>query len=257
VTASVTLLVLPLVEGREHGWPAWTWCCLLASPVLASAFVRQQLRRRRESPGGRGGRAPLIDLALFRERSFSVGSLTAMAFGLVAPSFFFILALYLQQGRGYSALFSGTVFMAVGTGYFAAMLVATAVAERIGVQVLAVGALLVAAGCVLLAETAHASSSPPLLPGLAVVGFGIGLVLVPLSSTVLAGVDPAQAGAASGALATAQQIGAAIGVAVIGTIFFASGPIVHGFVVCLWLLAGIAGLTLALAQFLGPGESGS
>jgi len=85
-----------------------------------------------------------------------------MTFSLVPPSFFFVLALYLQQGRGYSALFSGVVFVAVGVGYFAALFVATPLVQKLGHQVLALGA-----------------------------------VLVPLSSAVLAGIDPAQAGSAS------------------------------------------------------------
>src|SRR5439155_1370759 len=120
------------------------------------------------------GRAPLVDLTLFRLRTFAVGSLTAMTFSLVPPSLFFVLALYLQQGRGYSALFSGTVFVAVGVGYFAALVVAVPLAARLGHQVLALGALLVAIGCVVLAEAAHAPSAWELTPGLALAGFGIG-----------------------------------------------------------------------------------
>ncbi len=245
-TAAVTALVLPLVEGREHGWPLWTWLNLAAAPVLGAAFVAQQHRR------SRGGRAPLVELALFRGRSFAIGSLTAMTFSLVPPSFFFVLALYLQQGRGYSALFSGVVFVAVGIGYFAALLVATPLAQKLGHQVLALGAVLVAAGAIVLAEAAHAGSAWELAPGLALVGFGIGAVLVPLSAAVLAGVDPAQAGAAAGVLSTAQQVGGALGVAVIGLVFFAGGAPVHAFVVSLWVLAGLTAGTASLAQFLRP-----
>jgi len=146
--AAVTAVVLPLVEGREHGWPLWTWLSFAAAPVLGAGFVAHQRGR------AVAGRAPLVDLTLFRLRTFAVGSLTAMTFSLVPPSLFFVLALYLQQGRGYSALFSGTVFVAVGVGYFAALLVAVPLAARLGHQVLALGALLVAIGCVVLAEAA-------------------------------------------------------------------------------------------------------
>jgi EmrB/QacA subfamily drug resistance transporter len=245
-TLAVAALVLPLVEGREHGWPLWCWLSLAAVPVLGAAFVGRQRRRLA------GGQAPLIEPALFRVRSFAVGSLAAMTFALVPPSFFFVLALYLQQGRGYSALFSGIVFVAVGVGYFAALFAAAPLAARLGHQVLAVGALLVAAGSVLLAEAADAASAWDLAPGLAVVGFGIGAVLVPLSATVLAGVDPRRAGAASGVLATAQQVGGALGVAVVGMVFFAAGPPVHAFVVSLWVLAGLTVGTAGLAQLLRP-----
>jgi EmrB/QacA subfamily drug resistance transporter len=243
-TAAVTALILPLVEGREHGWPVWTWACMAMAPVLGIAFVTHQARR------GAAGRSTLVDLSLFRIRSFSAGSLTAMTFAVVPPSFFFVLALYLQQGRGYSALFSGTVFAAVGAGYFVAMLVAQQLAQRWGHQVLAVGAAVVGAGCLVLAEAAHAGSAWELTPGLALAGFGIGLVLVPVSAMALAGVGPAHAGAASGLLATAQQVGGALGVALIGTVFFGTAQLEHAFVVSLWVLAALTLTTAVLAQLL-------
>ena len=247
-SAAVTAVVLPLVEGREHGWPLWTWLSFAAAPLLGVAFIAHQRRR------SGAGRSPLVDLTLFRLRTFAVGSLTAMTFSLVPPALFFVLALYLQQGRQYSALFSGTVFIAVGVGYFAALLIAVPLAARLGHQVLALGAVLVAAGCVVLAETAHTSSAWELTPGLALAGFGIGAVLVPLASTVLAGVDPQHAGSAAGVLSTAQQVGGALGVAIIGVVFFGSGAVVHAFVVSLWVLAALTVATAVLAQLLRPAQ---
>lgn len=242
-TAAIAALVLPLAEGREHGWPAWTWVSLGAVPLLAAWFVVHLHRRRRL------GRAPLVELGLFRSRSFALGSLAGLTFGIVPAAFFFVLALYLQTGRGYSALFSGEVFGVVGVGYLIAMFTATALHARLGRQVLALGALAVAAGCGLLAMAANAASALELSPGMALVGLGIGLVLVPLSATVLAGVDPAHAGGAAGVLATAQQIGGALGVAVIGTVFFGTpGSVADAFVVSLVVLAGLTILTAALAQ---------
>jgi EmrB/QacA subfamily drug resistance transporter len=243
-TAAITALVLPLVEGREHGWPVWTWLSIAAAPVLGIVFVAHQSAR------AAAGRPALVDLGLFRARSFSVASLTAMTFAVVPPSFFFVLALYLQQGRGYSALFSGAVFVAVGVGYFAAMTVAQPLAQRLGHQVLAAGAVLVGAGCLTLAAAAQGSSSWELTPGLALAGFGIGLVLVPVSAMALAEVRPDHAGAASGILSTAQQVGGALGVAVIGTVFFGPAQIEHGFVVSLWLIAALTVATALLAQLL-------
>ena len=239
-TAVIAALVLPLVEGREHHWPAWTWFSLAAVPLLGTLFLISQRRRH----------SPLMELSLFRIRSFAVGSAAGMTFGLVPPSFFFVLALYLQLGRGYDPLFSGTVFAVVGIGYFAAMFAAEALVRRLGRQVLALGAALVAVGCGALVLTAHASSAWDLAPGLALVGFGIGAVLVPLSSMALAGLDPAHAGSAAGVLATAQQIGAAIGVAVVGTVFFALAPITHAFVISLVVVAGLTLATATLAQLL-------
>lgn len=245
VSAALVALVLPLVEGRQHGWPAWTWLSMAASPMLFAVFVAHQRRRRATC------RAPMVDVAMFRHRSFAVGSAVGLTFGLVPASFFFVLALYLQDGRGFSPLFSGVVFSAVGVGYFEAMFVANALAARLGRQVLAVGAVAVASGCLAIAEAAGAASSVALTPGLALTGFGIGLVLVPLSATALRDVPVDHAGAAAGVLTTSQQVGAALGVAVIGVVFFdALGSVQHAFTVSLVVLAALTALTAALAQAL-------
>jgi MFS family permease len=250
-TAGLTAIVAPLIEGQQYGWPLWTWLSLAAAPVLLAGFVAHQLRRRA------GGRAPLVDPGLLRSRAFGIGSLAALTFSLVPPSFFFVLALYLQDGRRLTPLFSGVVFAAVGAGFFAAMLTAAAMTARLGRQILALGAAVVAGGCLLLASTAAAASSAALLPGLAVTGFGIGMVLVPLSSTVLRGVDPQHAGAASGVLSTAQQVGGALGVAVVGVVFYHvlgagafAGAFTSAFTASLFALAGLTVLTAALIQLL-------
>jgi EmrB/QacA subfamily drug resistance transporter len=246
ITLALVAIVLPLVEGRQHGWPEWTWLSFAASPVLMVAFAVHERRR------SAAGRAPLVNFELFRNATFSVGSLAGMTFALVPPSFFFVLALYLQQGRGFSPVFSGVVFAAVGVGYFAAMMVAGPLVARLGRQVLALGAIAVGAGCLLVADTASASSSLALTPGLALAGFGIGLVLVPMSQMVLADVDLAHAGAASGVLSTAQQVGGALGVAVIGVVFFdaVSGGVTHAFTVSLYVLAALTLVTAVLVQAL-------
>ena len=182
-----------------------------------------------------------------------------MTFALVPPAFFFVLALYLQQGRGFSAVYSGTVFAAVGVGYFLALVLAGPLAARLGKQVLAAGSAAVAAGCAVLADAAGAASSLDLLPGLALIGFGIGLVLVPVSSVALQHVPAADAGSAAGVFATAQQVGGATGVAVIGVIFFdvlGAGRFVHAFTVSLWVIAALCVLSAGLVQRLpGPATS--
>lgn len=246
-TVGLATVILPLVEGQQYGWPLWTWLCLAAAPVLLGAFVAHQGRR------ARAGRAPLLDLALFGNRAFGVGSLTALTYALVPPSFFFVLALYLQDGRSLSALVSGAVFSAVGAGFFAAMLLTPPMTARLGRQNLALGAVVTAAGSALLALSASAVSAAALLPGLAIAGFGMGMVLVPLSATVLRDVAPGQASSASGVLATFQQVGGALGVAVIGVVFFRELPVgsfPHAFAVSAVVLAVLTGLTAALVQLL-------
>jgi EmrB/QacA subfamily drug resistance transporter len=246
-TLGLAAIILPLAEGQQHGWPLWTWLSLAAGPLLLGAFAAQQVRRKRDR------RAPLVDLALFRNRAFGVGSLAALTYALVPPSFFFVLALYLQDGRGYSALFSGVIFTAVGAGFFAAMLLTQAMTTRLGKQILALGALVTAIGSVIMALTSTTTAAGDLLPGLAVAGFGMGMVLVPLSATVLHNVEPRQAGSAAGVLATFQQVGGALGVAVIGTVFFGAlpgGSYPHAFALTMAVLAVLTGLTAALVQLL-------
>ena len=234
VTAGLTAVVLPLVEGRQQGWPPWTWLTLASAPVLLAAFVAHQRAR------GAAGRAPLVRLTVFRDRTFAVGTLTAVTFGGIPASFFFVLALYLQDGRHLSALSSGIVFTGVGVGYFTAMLLAQQIAARLGRHVLTIGAGCLTAACLLLAVTSGAATSLALLPGLALAGFGIGLVLVPLTAIALANLAASHAGAASGVLSTALQVGGALGIAVVGVVFFGAPPgggFAHAFTVSLLAIA--------------------
>jgi MFS family permease len=200
VTAGLTAVVLPLVEGRQHGWPLWTWLSFAAAPVLLGGFAVHQ-----RALGRRGG-APLLAPALLRARSFTAGLVTQLAFWCGQASFFLVLALYLQRGRGLSALGAGLLF-----------------------TVLAV-----------------------LVPALVLIGAGMGLVIVPLTTTIMSGVDAEHAGAASGALSTMQSVGAALGVAVTGVIFFGAlgGGYAHALELSLAqlaaLLVGVAALTRRL-----------
>jgi MFS family permease len=217
-TAALTAVVLPLLEGRQHGWPAWTWLSLAAAPVLLAGFVLQQRRL------ARSGGSPLLDMALFRERSFSAGLLTQLGFWAGQGSFFVVLALYLQSGRGLRPLTAGLVFTILAGAYVATSMRAPALTARHGRATIAVGALVLAAGHGLLlasvADVGVSGSVAVLVPGLLLVGAGMGLVLAPLASTVLQSLAPERAGAASGMMTTMQNVGNALGVAVTGVIFF-------------------------------------
>jgi MFS family permease len=101
LTLGLTAIVLPLVEGLEHGWPAWTWISLGVAPLILAAFAAHQ-----RSLAGRGG-APLVSPALFANRQFLAGVITQLTFWCGQASFFLVLALYLQLGRGLSALDAG------------------------------------------------------------------------------------------------------------------------------------------------------
>jgi EmrB/QacA subfamily drug resistance transporter len=247
-TAAVVALVLPLIQGRTAGWPLWTWVCLAASAALFTFFFRHQGRL------GRRGGDPVLNTELFRERGFGTGSLAQFLFWTGQGSFFLILALYLQAGRGLDALHSGTVFLAIGGGYLLTSTTAHKLAARLGSRTVPAGALAMATGLGLLWEAAHRSGTTgslwELVPGLVVDGIGMGLVIAPLTHDALATVPPRLVGSASGVVATIQQISGALGIAVIGVVFYgAVGDGMHGgYPHAFGLgLAFLLGLELALA----------
>jgi EmrB/QacA subfamily drug resistance transporter len=245
-TAALTAVVLPLLEGRQHGWPAWTWLSLAAAPVLLAVFVAQQRRLTR-----RGG-SPLLDVSLFAERSFSGGLLTQLCFWAGQASFFVVLALYLQNGRGLHPLPAGLVFTILAVAYVAASMRSPALTTRYGRAVIGAGALALACGHGLLlaavSDVGVGGSVVVLVPGLLFVGAGMGLVLAPLASTILQSLEPERAGAASGMLTTMQSVGNALGVAVTGVIFF--GALHSGYARAFELALAELGILLVLVAAL-------
>jgi EmrB/QacA subfamily drug resistance transporter len=254
--ATLVAIVLPLIEGRRTGWPLWTFACLVAAVPLGLAFLARQ--RRLAANGG----SPLVHPALFRERSFTVGVATSVVFYAGMASFFLVLAVYLQEGCGLSALDSGLVFTALALGYLVASAGAEALAPRFGRQVLAAGGIVRAAALAGLALTVGAigtGGSPLLLvPALAVDGIGMGLLTAPLVATVVAGMEPRHAGAASGVLSAAQQVGNTIGVAAIGAIFYGAigpdGDFAGAFELALVAVAAVCIGVAALVQLLPGGR---
>jgi EmrB/QacA subfamily drug resistance transporter len=249
-TAALTAIVLPLVEGRQHGWPAWAWGSLVIGPALLGVFVCYERRV------ARVGGSPLVDLALFRARSFSAGLVTQLSFWCGQASFFVVLALYLQDGRGLGPLPSGLVFTILAGAYVVTASLAPSMTSRYGRGLIAVGALILAAGHLLcLSAVAHigvAGSLAFLAPGLVCVGAGMGLVLAPLAGTILHTLDPDRAGAASGMLTTMQYVGNALGVAVTGAIFFGAlhGGYAHAFELAACELALLLFAVAALTRLL-------
>jgi EmrB/QacA subfamily drug resistance transporter len=250
VTLGLTAVVLPLVEGRAHGWPLWTWLSLACAPGLLAAFALHQ--RRLVSRG-----APaLLPAGMLASPGLAAGLAAQLLFWCGQASFFLVLSLYLQQGRGLSALHAGLVFTILAVAYLAASLRAPAMTMRHGRRVLAAGALVLAAGHVALALTVAAvgvgGSVLALVPGLVLVGAGMGLGITPLASLIMGSLEAEHAGAVSGVLATMQSVGGALGVAVIGVIFYGalSHGIGHAFELSLAALAvalvGVAALTRLL-----------
>jgi EmrB/QacA subfamily drug resistance transporter len=215
ITACLVAVVLPLVDGRQEGWPAWSWIALAASVPLAIAFVAHQRRK-----AGRGG-VPLLDPRVFASWPLRAGLITQTAFWCQQAASYLVIGLYLQQGRGLSPLAAGGVFAVLAAGYLLTSFRAPALTVRFGRSVIAAGALLGAAGdAALYLATGHGGAVAWLFPGLLLLGAGQGLCVTPLTTTVLSHSGPASAGSVSGALSTAQQVGNSIGVAVTGVLFF-------------------------------------
>jgi EmrB/QacA subfamily drug resistance transporter len=233
LTLGLGLVLLPVLAGREQGWPAWTVISLVAAAPVLAVFVAGQRRRP----------APLVDPALFRDRAFTAGLLISLAFDADLGSFFFAVTLYLQDVRHDSPLAAGLEFAPLGVSFMIASMLARRLVARYGRRVLTAGTGLVLAS--LAAGIAVVEAGAPLAPVLLAIGFGNGLVLPALLNVVLAGVDPRRAGAASGVLVTAQQFGNALGVAAIGGLYFATSPAV-ALAADLGLIAAVLGLTLLL-----------
>lgn len=260
MTVALVLLLVPLVDGSQLGWPAWTFAAMAASiPALGVFAVHQRRRERR-------GASPLVPPELFGQRAFTGGILATLAFFSGPPALFFVTTLTLQ-GLGFSPLHTALTFVPLSIASVPAAGASVMLAPRLGGRLTLGGALLVAVGlgCLLIAVQLAGSglTTWTLLPGMILSGLGLGLVAPTLIDVVLACVDPRDAGTASGALNTALQLGASIGVALIGIVYFGALPAgralaadpgsgyAHAMTSALWYAVGIAVLS-ALAMLLLP-----
>jgi MFS family permease len=161
---------------------------------------------------------------LFRVPAFAAGLGLQLAFAAGLQGFFLIFTIWVQAGQHFSPLRAGLTAIAFSAGSFILAPVAVPMAQRNGRPVLVAGAALMAAGVAAVDVGAHyigTGTSPwPLVPGLVVAGAGLALLVIPLVNVVLAAVPAEAAGGASGVFTTAQQVGGAIGIAAVGTVFF-------------------------------------
>jgi EmrB/QacA subfamily drug resistance transporter len=216
-TAGILLLVYPLVEGQVAGWPAWTFICMALSPVMLVLFILYE----RSLPSTR---FPLVQLSLFRIRSFSVGVAISAVFIAGIPAFFFTFSLMLQVGLGFSALNAGLTTIPWSLASAVASAMSARVAPRLGKWTIAIGSSLLVVGMLGVIGTLLLQGTKvtgwDLIPSFVISGLGLGTVIAPLLNIILAGVPGRDAGSASGVLTTFQQLGGAIGVAVVGVVFF-------------------------------------
>jgi EmrB/QacA subfamily drug resistance transporter len=245
VSLAVGLLVYPLIQGREAGWPAWTFASIAASGLALAAFVL--VERRQQSP--------LVTMSLFRKRAFSAGLATALVFFAGMIGVMLVFSLYLQLGQGFSAIGTGVAMIPWCLGVAAGAAVGNAaLGPKFGRPTLHGGLAIMAAGILGLIAVATDGASAWALAGPELVaGLGMGAMLSPLFDFVLAGVDDDEVGSASGVLNAMQQLGGAIGIAVIGTLFFSvaqSSGLVAAFHRTLWVELAVLAVTAALVCLL-------
>jgi EmrB/QacA subfamily drug resistance transporter len=218
LASSLVAIVYPLLEGRQLGWPAWVWPLMAAG--MAGLVVLGVIEARRTSTTV----APLLRAGLFRVPAFAAGMGVQLAFFAGMQGFFIAFALWLQAGEHFSPLKAGLTAVAFSVGSFIAAPVAVPLAQKAGRRILAGGAGLMVAGIggvALAAPHVGLNGSPwPIVPGLVVAGAGLALLVIPLVNVVLAAVPAEVAGGASGLFSTAQQLGGALGVALLGSVFF-------------------------------------
>lgn len=219
VTGALLMLIYPLTRGRELDWPLWGHLCMVASvPVFAAFVAYERVKTRKDG-------SPLVELSLFRVKSFAAGIAVQLTFGVSLGIFFLVWTLYMQIGLGWSPLHAGLTglpfSLAVSTA--AALSVQTLV-PRFGRKVLQTGALGMAAGILLylwVAERYGADITTwQMLPPLIVMGLGMGLIVAPLTDAVLADVPREHSGSASGLINTVQQMGNALGLGLVSVVFF-------------------------------------
>jgi EmrB/QacA subfamily drug resistance transporter len=216
IGAALTAIIYPLIQGRAAGWPAWTFVSLAAGAILIVAFVRWE----RHSPGD-----PLIEPGLLTNRTYTSGLLVGFAFFGAFGGLLLCVSLFTQLGEGFSPIHAGLTLMAMVLGMFAGMAAGFALVGRLGRHLLHLGVVIVGAGTVVLALTvtgARTASTLDLAPGLLLIGVGAGISMGQLFDFILAGVGMDEVGSATGVVEAMQQLASAVGVAVLGTIFFSA-----------------------------------
>ncbi|MFD6025731.1 MFS transporter [Streptomyces griseoluteus] len=260
VTLGLLMLLYPLTRGRELGWPLWGHLLMAGSlPVFAVLVVYERRKAARDG-------SPLVELSLFRVRSFAAGIAVQTVFGVALGVFFLVWTLYMQIGLGWSVLRAGLTgvpfSLAVST---AAALSVQFLVPRFGRRVLQAGALTMGLGVLLYIWESDryglAIASWQMALPLVVMGAGMGLIVAPLTDAVLSEVPREHAGSASGLINTVQQMGNALGLGLVSVVFFGqiadrltpaqAGPaFVSAFQHALWWVAGVMGVIFLLMSAL-------
>jgi EmrB/QacA subfamily drug resistance transporter len=219
ITGGLVAILVPLIEGQDKGWPLWTYLTLAGGVVLIALFALWIVQYSKR------GRSPLVPPHLFSHPAFSGGTILALVYFAAFTSIFFTISLLWQAGLGHTALESGLVSVPFAIGSIIGSSQSNRLAQRLGRNVLVIGTALVLVAFValwllFLNVKGQDLTSWMLLAPLFIGGLGNGLFIAPNAQFIVATVDPTEAGAASGVISTMQRIGAAAGIAVIGSVLF-------------------------------------
>ena len=255
IMSSSALMLLPLIQGQEVGWPLWTFLSLAASLFGFGIFALQQrwvISRKN---------TPLVNPEIFKSKIYNLGLAGIFTFFAGFTGVYLIITLFLQIGEGYSARGAGIANIAIALGTaIGGALSGAVLADKFGTRVLQMGACAQIVGALLLFFALPDMQSFDfwhIAPGMLVSGFGTGLVVAALFDAILLAIKDELVGSASGVLSAIQSIASSVGVAIFGTIFFnkvTTGQIDQGFRNALLLQVGLVSVFLVIT-FLLPKKS--
>ena len=251
IMSSSALMLLPLIQGQEVGWPLWTFLSLAASLFGFGIFALQQrwvISRKN---------TPLVNPEIFKSKIYNLGLAGIFTFFAGFTGVYLIITLFLQIGEGYSARGAGIANIAIALGTaIGGALSGAVLADKFGTRVLQMGACAQIVGALLLFFALPDMQSFDfwhIAPGMLVSGFGTGLVVAALFDAILLAIKDELVGSASGVLSAIQSIASSVGVAIFGTIFFnkvTTGQIDQGFRNALLLQVGLVSVFLVITFFL-------
>lgn len=219
IMSAMFLLVFPLIEGRDLGWPLWGYGMMAAAAIMLVIFGWWQSVKDKKDG------SPLVVPSLIKTRTFVLGLLVNIIFEGAMIGFFLPFTLIIQVGFGYEVIKAALTGIPTAIGISVAMAVfSQKIIPKLGRYTMTLGTVLMAAGLGIVYYFIHGNgldTTPwEFIPGLLVTGAGMALIMSPMFSVVLADVDARHAGSASGVMNAVQQLGGAIGTALIGVLFF-------------------------------------
>lgn len=219
-------LVYPLIQGRQQGWPMWSFALLAAGVVTLAGFARLQSRRSRQ------GRAPLVEPSILKRRAYVAGLAVVLGFIGAMGGMMIALNVMFQTGLGLSPLACALATVAIPVTAIGGSITSSALLAKIGRTTMHIGIVVMASGLIVVDMVMRSAGGGvtawDLAGPLAITGFGMGMVFVPMFDVILAGVAPHELGSASGLLESIQQLAMSIGIAGVGTVLFDSVGHGHG-----------------------------